>query len=612
MEKGDKELRWEIQDVLGKQDFESIYKSLDADLNKFKQIKKKLEPSMNTSEFKKIIDYTESLKERSSRLNAYVALILASNIKDKKSRQLQSMLDNLSIKASDASMFLSHWMKGLEIKGLKKLDDKNANRLFKSIPDLTYSLQRSREAAKYTLSEQEERIIHRKDSTGVEVLNDIYDLIVNDFKYEVEYIEKGKKITKIIENQQELISLAHSPNPKIREAAYKALFKIYNKNIDKFFLTYSAVARDWKMEAELRSFTSPISVRNFANNIPDKAIEILLKVCSKNVKIFQEYFRIKAKLLGMKKLRRCDIYAPLHKDNQKEENYSFKEAQDIIFETFEEFSLEFANKAKLILTNKHIDSHPRKNKRNGAFCIGVTPKVLPYVLTNYDYKMRDVSTLAHELGHAVHDIYASDHYHSAAHAPLPLCETASTFGEMIVFEKMLARIGNVAKGKDTKKVINEKKKALLIDKISDSYATIIRQNYFIKFEIEAHEMLMKGCTEHELSELYFKTLKEQFGDSIIVSEEFKHEWAFIPHIFHSPFYCYAYSFGELLSLALFAMYKKEGKKFIPKLEKVLMAGGSQDPVKLLKSVGVDIYSEKFWQGGFDVVNSWVKELKKGV
>lgn len=635
------ELRWELKDILGKQDFLSIYQSLEKDLLKFKQIKKKIKPSMSTAEFKKIIEFTETFKERSSKLSAYVALTLASNVKDQKARQLQSMLDNISIKAKDASMFLNHWMKGLEIENLEKLDDKNAQRLFKSIPDLTYSLQRSREAAKYTLSQREERIVHRKDSTGVEVINELYDLIVNDFEYTVEYFEevedksrkegdrkkigkyekkkskeeksekkkaKKRKVTKIIENQQELISLVHSPNPKVREAAYKALFKVYKNNIDKFFLTYSAVARDWKMEADLRKFDSPISVRNFANNIPDKVIEVLLKVCSKNIKIFQEYFKVKARLLGMKKLRRYDIYAPLHKENENIDHYSFEEAQQIVFETFNEFSKDFVDKAKSVILNKHIDSHPRKDKRNGAFCMSIASQVLPYVLTNYDHKMRDVSTLAHELGHAVHDIYASDHYHSVTHAPLPLSETASTFSEMIVFEKMLAKVGVGVKGKD-KKAISEKKKALLIEKIADSYATIIRQNYFIKFEIEAHEMLIQGCTEQDLSKLYLKMLKEQFGNAVIVNEEFRNEWAYIPHIFHSPFYCYAYSFGELLSLALFAMYKKEGKKFIPKFEKVLKAGGSQDPVKLLKAVGVDIYSEQFWQGGFDVVKGWVQELE---
>ena len=269
-----------------------------------------------------------------------------------------------------------------------------------------------------------------------------------------------------------------------------------------------------------------------------------------------------------------------------------------MFETFKEFSPDFAEKAKSVLSAGHLDSHPKENKRSGAFCMSIVPSVLPYVLTNFDHKKRDVSTLAHELGHAVHDIYASNHYHSVTHAPLPLCETASTFAEMIVFEKLLSQAKN-----------DEEKKAMLMDKLADSYATIIRQNYFIKFEIDAHEMLQKGITEKELSDHYLSLLKEQFGDSVEVSEEFRHEWSYIPHIFHSPFYCYAYNFGELLSLALFAKYKKEGKDFLPKFEKVLSAGGSQDPIKLLASVDIDITKEEFWQGGFEIVKGWLEDLK---
>jgi len=589
------ELRWELKDILAKEtDFDKILNELIDGLKEYPKIKKKLSPDISEKEFKKIIDWIEVRKIKSALISTYSSLLLATNVKHQKARLFQSKFENYAVTSGDASRFLSHWIQGLPVKGLKKLDDKNAERLFKSIPDLTYGFQRSREAAKHTLSENEEKIIDRKDITGVSVLNEMYDLIVNDFKYKLKI--KGKE--KVIENQQELMSLAHSTDPETRKAVYQALFQPYEKNIDKFLLTYTAVAKDWKMEGELRKYASPISVRNFNNNIPDEVIDTLLKTCSKNVKVFQKYFLIKAKLLGMKKLRRYDIYAPLFEESEK---IKFDEAQKIVFETFETFSPDFAAKAKSVITNKHLDSHPRKDKRNGAFCMSITPKILPYVLTNFDGKMRDVSTLAHELGHAVHDLYASNHYSSVMHAPLPLCETASTFGEMIVFEKLL-------RNAKTKKI----KKAMLLSKIADSYATIIRQNYFIKFEIEAHEMIMKGCTEQELSDLYYSMLKEQFGSSVDLNKEFRHEWAYIPHIFHSPFYCYAYSFGELLSLALFAEYKKKGKKFIPKFEKLLSAGGSQDPVKLLKSLGVDIYSEQFWQGGFNVVSGWVKELEKEV
>ncbi|MBT3297931.1 M3 family oligoendopeptidase [archaeon] len=599
-------LQWNLNDILkSEKEFNTLLKQSEQRMNSFVLIRKKLDPKMSDKEFKKIVLFLEKLKEDLSRLSAYSSLLISVNIKDQKARLQQSKLDILSVKLSDESRFLGHWLKGLSIKNLKRLDDKNANRLFRSIPKMTHYFQRMRSGAKYTLRECEEAIIHRKDITGVEVINELYDLIVNDFEYKFivkSKIKSGKnkgkivKTEKVIKSQSELTSHVRSTKPEERKAAYQALFQPYEKNIDKFFQIYSAIAKDWKMESELRKYKSSISVRNFANNIPDEVIEVLLKVCTDKSKIYHQYFNLKAKMLGMKKLKRYDIYAPVTNSKEK---ISFKEAQKIVFDTFQEFSPDFADKAKQVIDKKHLDSHPKKNKRNGAFCMSIIPSVHPYVLTNFNGKMRDVSTLAHELGHAVHDIYASNNFHSASHAPLPLCETASTFAEMIVFEKLLSKVKS-----------KKEKVAMLMDKVGDSYATIIRQNYFIKFEMIAHEMLSKGITEQQLSDRYIELLKEQFGDSVNVNEEFRHEWSYIPHIHHSPFYCYAYNFGELLSLALFAKYKKEGKEFIPKFVKILSAGGSQDPIKLLASINVDITSEKFWKGGFEIVEGWMKELTK--
>ena len=584
---------WDLTDIIKKGKFETLFKTVQKDLKTFSSIRKKLKPSMSTKEFSKIMLFTESFKEKLARLGCYAELMLATNIKDQKARQYQSKINNLSITVTDATLYLSQWIKGLQINGLKRLDDKNAKRLFSSIPDLEYSLSKSRLAAKHTLSENEEKIIHRKDITGSEVIGELYDMIVNDFKYT---FTVGKK-SQVIDNQQKLVSFVHSPNRKMRRAAYQALFVPYKEHVDKFFVIYSGLVKDWAQEAKLRKYSSSIAMRNFANNVPDTAIQVLLDVCTKNRTIFHKYFRIKAKMLQLKKLERYDLYAPV---TSVKEKYSFSAAKKIVFETFEEFSPSFAAKARQIVENNHLDSHPKQNKRNGAFCMSITPSTTPYVLTNFDGKFRDVSTLAHELGHGIHDLYASDHSYSTMHAPLPLCETASTFGEMILFEKLLSKA-------------NKKQKvAMLMDKLGDSYATILRQNYFIKFEIVAHEMLMRGCTEKELSDAYLKLLKEQLGTGVNVQDQFRYEWAYIPHIYHSPFYCYAYNFGELLSLALFARYKKIGKPFVAKIEKVLAAGGSKDPVKLLKSIGVDILSSAFWNEGFTIIKAWLKELEKEV
>jgi oligoendopeptidase F len=206
--------------------------------------------------------------------------------------------------------------------------------------------------------------------------------------------------------------------------------------------------------------------------------------------------------------------------------------------------------------------------------------------------------MAHELGHGIHDLYTKGNYPSVAHPGLTLAETASTLGENILFDRLLSRANK------TERI------TMLSDKIGDAYASIIRQTFFIKFEQEVYSKIKDGLTYEQISDIYFKTLKEQFGTSLSIPEEFKYEWAYIPHLFRYPFYTYAYSFGDLLSMSLYAKYKTEGKSFIPKIEKILAAGGSQDPVKLLKSIGIDITNESFWQGGFDTIKERIVELKE--
>jgi oligoendopeptidase F len=337
-------------------------------------------------------------------------------------------------------------------------------------------------------------------------------------------------------------------------------------------------------------------MRNFGNQVPDKAVSTLLEVTSRNTGLYHEYFRLKARLLGMKKLRRFDIYAPLE---QPKARMPFGQARDLVLDTFQRFSPAFARHAKTIFDQVHIDSHPAPGKESGAYCAMIAPNITPYILLNYTGDSSSVMTLAHELGHGIHDILASGHSISAAHTTLPLAETASTTAEMIVFERLLSQAGSA-----------REKQAMLFERLGESFATVVRQGYFVKFEMEAHKLISGGAKESQVSDLYFRMLKDQFGSSVELAPEFRHEWAYIPHIFKTPFYCYAYNFGELLSMALFARYKKEGRSFVPKLEKVLAYGGSQSPELILKEIGIDMCSPAFWQGSFEVVRGWLEELKK--
>ncbi len=583
----DARLVWNLKDIIrNDSEFNVIVREIGDSLPEFDHFTAKLSPTMRVSDFKKMTNFEESLQEKIARLTTYSFLLSAGDMKSQKAMKYKSIIENLSIKIDDKSRPAEHWIKGLPVKGKKRLDDKNAKRLFISVPKMKYAFERERLAAKHTLSDKEEAVITRKDINGISVVNELYGKIVNDFRFEME--TNGKKKMAL----EEISAFFHDKNPAKRKAAYKSVFSVYGENKEKFFTIYAAIIKDWDIERRMRKYRSAINMRNFANEIDDEAVEALIESCTGNRKIFWDFFRLKAKILGMKKLSRYDLHAPLDEDKKR---IPLRAARRMVLSTFGEFSPPFRKKAESIFAG-HMDSHPRKDKLPGGMCVDVTPKIKPYILLNYTGKTADVSTLAHELGHAIHEIYASVNPISVSHAPLPLCETASTFCEMITFEKMLRKAGR------------EEKISLLSDKMKDIYMTISRQNYFVRFELKAHEIIPQGLTEEELSDVYFKNLREEFGNSVTIPDEFRYEWCYIPHIFHTPFYCYSYNFGELLSLSLYSRYKEEGKKFIPKIEKILSAGGSREPRKLLLDVGMDINEKSFWDKGFEIVRNFNREL----
>ncbi|MDI6738839.1 MAG: M3 family oligoendopeptidase [Candidatus Edwardsbacteria bacterium] len=584
---------WNLYDIVPKGFFDKLYAETEAGLAEFAEQFAACEPDMAPERFTDVIRFNEAFLEKLNRVGGFAELMNAADLRSQEGKLLKSRYEDLKVKYDDAFMPIRHWVKGLDVPEKARLDDANAARLFAAAPELAYVLQYWRLGARHTLSQNEEKIINRKKVTGANALNDLYDQITDSFIYI--FKPKGRK-PKALETQESALKYVRSAKAAEREAAYQCLLAPYRENLGKLFTCYSALVKDWDNDAKLRNFASPIARRNFYNQVPNAAVETLLTVTGDNAGLYQDYFRLKARLLGMKKLRRYDIYAPLETVRS---TTSLPDGIELVFDTFAEFSDGFAERAKTIVAGKHVDSHPRPGKRTGAFCASVTPSVVPYVLLNYTGDKNAVSTLAHELGHGIHDLYAAKQSISAFETPLPLAETASTLAEMIVFEKLLAQCKS-----------DRERRAMLLVKIGESYATVMRQSYFVRFELEAHRRIESGVKEDDLCRLYEGMLKEQFGSAVEVDPIFRHEWAYIPHIFKTPFYCYAYNFGELLSLALYARYKQEGKRFVPAIERILAYGSSQAPDLILKEAGIDMSSREFWQGSFDVIGGWLKDLKR--
>lgn len=583
-------VHWDLEQILPINEFDAVYAELEQALPEFVAWQKCLAPDMAINEFQEYFAWHTAFNEKLTRLVDRPALWESTDGKAGEPALLKSRSLDLIVKAKEASRPIGMWLKGKSVDGMPSLDDANATRLFASISGMEYVLRYSRSMARHTLGMNEEDIISHKDVTGVAVLTDLREMLETDFSYEMTVKGKSQKF----ETSEELKVNIYSPEPEVREAVYRALFTPYAENSDKFFKIYQAVVKDWAYEAKLRGYASPIAMRNADNQITDKAIEVLMEVCESEAGVYQGFFKWKAKRLGLDKLRRFDLYAPLA---EAKSTYTYPEAVEMVLDTFAGFSKTFTGHARRILDENHVDSHPSKYKRSGAFCATIVPTLAPYVMLNFAGKSRDISTLAHELGHGVHSLYAADLPLGAQHPNLPLAETASTFAEMILFEKILQATTDKAE-----------REALLAEKIADSYATIMRQTYFVKFEIDAHQSLPEGAGVEDLQAKWLTGLKQQFGDVVELDDIFKHEWSYIPHIVHTPFYCYAYSFGDLLSMSLYARYQKEGESFVPKIEAILAAGGSRDPKELLGEVGINIEDRVFWRGGFEIVKGWIAQL----
>ncbi|NWG08181.1 MAG: M3 family oligoendopeptidase [Chloroflexi bacterium] len=567
-------------------DLQAAFDNVEEQVTSFEGVRNKLNPDMDAETFLQVVHASEGMTRIVNKIHAFTGLSFASNTQDQTAQTYMARVQQFAAEMQNRTLFFSLWW--------KEVDDKNAERLMSAAGDYRYYLEAMRSFKPYTLSEAEEKIINIKDVTGSGALTTLYDAITNRYVFTLDVNGDSKELTR-----GQLMAYVQGADPDLRAKAYQELYRVYGADGPILGQMYQTRARDWHNEnIGLRKFSSPISVRNLGNDIPDEAVDALLGVARKNTKIFQRYFKLKARQLGIPsgQLRRYDIYAPVAKSDKK---FDYNDATRMVFESFRDFDPKIAEMAQRVFDQEHVDSEVRKGKRDGAFCWSVLPDMTPYVLLNYQGRARDVATMAHELGHAIHAMLASHHSTFTFHSSLPLAETASTFGEMMLTDKLLAEETDEAVRRD-----------ILFKQVDDAYATIMRQSYFALFEKQAHEMIQKNASVDELCAAYMDNLKEQFGDSVEIGDEFKWEWVSIPHIYHTPFYVYAYAFGQLLVFSLYRQFKAEGESFKPKYLKILAAGGSEAPAKILAEAGIDIRSAGFWQGGFDVLDKLVSELEK--
>jgi len=577
---------WSLTDLFEAYDSEDMtaaFAEIESRTAEFEAKREVLKPDIDQETFLGLVKELEELYRVAYTVEYYAGLWFAEDTQNPNAQNFQARVDQFTAGIQNRVLFFSLWWKALE--------DHDAERLMDQAGDYAYWLEEMRHFKPHTLTEPEEKIINLKNVTGQNAVKTLYNMITNRYTFKIEVEGEEKELTR-----GELMVYVRQHDPEVRAKAYQELYRVYADDGDILGQMYQTLVRDWGNEqVELRNFNTPISARNLFNDIPDEVVDTLLKVSERNAGIFQRFFNLKARWLGVDRLRRYDIYAPVTKS---EKTYEFNSAVKMVLDSFNLFEPKVAKLAERVFIDDHLDSEVRKGKNSGAFCASVGPKLTPWVLMNYQGRADDVATMAHELGHAIHAMMASDHSLFTFHSSLPLAETASTFSEMLLVEQMLEKERDEAVRRD-----------ILFRQVDDNYATIMRQAFFAIFERQAHGMIKEGASVEELAKVYMENLRTQFGEAVEVSDEFRWEWVMIPHIYEVPFYVYAYSFGQLLVLALYQQYKEEGEAFKPRYLKILSAGGSDAPARILTDAGIDIHSADFWQGGYDVIADMVEQLE---
>ncbi|MBT0662852.1 M3 family oligoendopeptidase [Geobacter pelophilus] len=444
----------------------------------------------------------------------------------------------------------------------------------------------------HALPEKEEQLLTQKNLTGIQAFAKLFDELTASLSYRMELDGEERDFT-----GEELISLLHHPEAAVRERALTVFLNGHAEQGIVLSTVFNTVALDHSQEMQLRSYSDPMQPTNLGNELSMEAVEHLMSVTEANFPLAQEYFRIKAKLLGMKRLKNTDVYAPV---GECHKTYSFDQAKQLVLDSYSSFNPDYAPLIEGFFTERRIDVEPRQGKSGGAFCMGLTPKLPPYLLLNFTGNLRDVATLAHESGHGLHYLRSQEQTMVNYHAPLPLAETASVFGEMLLTSRMLAQ-----------ETDREVKISLLCATIEDIIATTFRQVVLTRFEQRLHLERKDGLLSSDrLCTIWWEENAKLFGDSVEMIEAYRWGWSYISHFIHTRFYCYAYTFAELLVLSLYARYQETGPSFVPAFDSVLRSGGSRSPADTAALAGIDINDPGFWQKGYDMLGGLIAELKQ--
>ena len=440
----------------------------------------------------------------------------------------------------------------------------------------------------HVLSEAEEKILSEKNITGKNAWTRFFDETVGAMRFELD----GESLT-----QEEILSTLYGPTRTLRREAALSFTDGLKDRLRTFTFIFNTLLADKASTDRLRGYDHWLEQRNRANEVDDETVDTLVDAVTTRYDLVARFYRLKEKLLGLDELHDYDRYAPIRETST---TYEWDEARALVLDAYEDFHPEMAQAARRFFDDHWIDAALVPGKRSGAFSHGAVPSAHPYVLLNYTGKARDVQTLAHELGHGVHQSLAREQNVFHHGTPLTTAEMASVFGEMLVFKRLMDREENPAD-----------RLALLVAKIDDTLATVFRQVAMNRFEDRIHTDRRENgeLQSDQFAEHWMETQRAMFAGSVTLGDHYRHWWSYVPHFLHTPGYVYAYAFGELLVLALYAQYEQSDAGFADQYLDLLRAGGADWPHNLVGEVGVDLEAEDFWQKGLSHIETMVEEAE---
>ena len=567
-----------INDPKISRDIKNIRGSANNFLKKWKGKINNLSPS----DFLICINEYQEINEAIYKIATHSSLTFATNMEDPEISKYNSSISDQITEILSTLIFVT-----LE---LSKVDDNTVTNWLndKEAKNWEPYLNILRKRNPYLLDPLVEEILIEKSATGRSAWIRLFD----ETSAALRFPFKNKSLT-----EAEILNLLSDADPETRKIAGKSLSEVLENNKRIFGMILNVISRDRFIEDNKRGFKRIMSSRNLDNDVEDEVVDKLVNTVDKAMpKLTHRYYKWKANQFGQTRLDWWDRNAPLPHSSEKLIKWS--EARDIILDSFSSFHPEISNLAELFFKNNWIDASLRKGKASGAFAHPSVPSLHPYILVNYQGKIRDVMTLAHELGHGVHQILAGKNGLLMAETPLTLAETASVFGEMLVFRKLLDE-SSIAQ-----------KKQLLSGKIEDMLNTVARQIGFHQFEVKFHEARIKSeLTPEEISNIWMETQSHAVGPHINLGDDYRFLWGYIPHFVHTPFYVYAYAFGDSLVNALWYAYQQSDKNnFSNKYIEMLSSGGTKSHNELLKPFNLSAYDNSFWEKGITMITGLMDEL----